>query len=342
MRILTKFAVLVALILVSAGFVGWLYNYSTVRHYHTLAAPPGEVFIVDGRRMHIYCTGVGSPTVVIEGGLSDNWIGWQLVQPGLARVTRVCTYDRAGLGWSDPDPGQRDAVVIADQLHELLHQAGINDRLLLVGQSAGGLYVCRFATKYSTEIAGLVLVDSTPPESFDRIPSNHETSEQLGERHRDALLSRFSDTFGLSRILNHCAVSVPSSLKAYEPYEQAEACRPEYETSWLGEMDAFEISATEAANTKFGDLPLLIISQDPDRPKPRWPARDIAANPIWAGMQESLKGLSTHSRRIIARGSGHKVQLDRPDVIIDAVSEMILQIRGTESLPLRYGTTVTQ
>ncbi len=107
-------------------------------------------------------------------------------------------------------------------------------------------------------------------------------------------------------------------------------------------MDDFEISAQEAANTRFGDLPLLIISQDPDRPKPGWPAQDIAANPIWAEMQENLKTLSKRSSRIIAGGSGHRVQLDRPDVIVSAVGEMILHVRGTSPPPTEFGRTVTR
>ncbi len=297
---------------------------------------------VDGHVMHLYCTGAGSPTVVIEGGLGDTWINWQMVQPELARVTRVCSYDRAGLGWSDPDSGPRDAVAISDQLHELLQRADITGRLVLIGQSAGGLYVRRYVTKYSTDIAGLVLVDSTPPESFDRIPGNRETPAQRNQRHREALLWKLKDAMGLSRLMGQCKASLPPSLKAYEGYAQAAECRPQYETSWLGEMDEFETSANEAANRTFGDLPLLIISQDPDRPKPGWPAKDIAANPIWAAMQDNLKTLSARSRRIVARGSGHKVQIDRPDVIVAAVGEMILQIRGTAPPPPEYRTTITR
>lgn len=340
MRTVTKFAIVVILITLFLGFVGWMYNYSALRQ--RAKTLPGSLLVVDGLRMHLYCTGAGSPTIVIEGGLGDDWIGWQLVQPGLAQVTRVCSYDRAGLGWSDPDPGQRDAVAISDQLHALLHRAGITDGLMLMGQSAGGLYVRQFIRKYPTEVVGLVLVDSTPPESFDRIPSNHETPEQYKRRHHAALFRRIKDTTGLSRLMGQCRASLPVSLKAYDAYAEAAACRPEYETSWLGEMDSFETSAKEIAGTTFGDLPLLIISQDPDRPKPGWPAQDIAANPIWAEMQENLKTLSTRSRRIIARGSGHKVQIDRPDLIVSAVGEIVSQLHGTSPPPTEYGTTVTR
>lgn len=159
-------------------------------------------------------------------------------------------------------------------------------------------------------------------------------------RHRAAFLRKIKDATGLSRFMGHCRASLPVSLKAYVAYAEAAACRPEYETSWLGEVDSFETSAKEAAGTTFGDLPLLIISQDPDRPKPGWPAQDIAANPIWAEMQENLRTLSTRSRRIIARGSGHRVQIDRPDVIVSAVGEMVSQLRGTPPPLTGYEPTV--
>ena len=228
-RTITKFAMVVIVVILVAGFVGWLYNYSALRRRATVL--PGKFLAVEGRRMHLYCTGAGSPTIVIEGGLGDDWIGWQLVQPELARVTKVCSYDRAGLGWSDPDLGRRDAVAISDQLHELLQRAGISGELVLVGQLAGGLYVRQFVLKYPAEVVGLVLVDATPPESFDRLPSSHETSAQFKKRHRAALFRRIKDATGLSRFMGQCRVSLPVSLKAYDAYAEAAACRPEYETS---------------------------------------------------------------------------------------------------------------
>ena len=107
----------------------------------------------------------------------------------------------------------------------------------------------------------------------------------------------------------------------------AEACRPSFAASWLGEWDDFWRSGDEAAHAPCcGNLPLLVISQDPDRPKPGWDARSLAANPIWAGLQENLKKLSPRSRRIIARNSGHHIMTDRPDVIINNVREVVLNL----------------
>ncbi len=165
---------------------GALYNYVAVRRAQNQNPPPGEMYSIDGYRMHLYCTGSGTPTVVLDGGLGSTWISWQLVQPGLAKQTRVCSYDRAGLGWSDPRPGLRDSEAVVTQLHELLSAAGISGPLILVGQSAGGLYVRKYAANYPKDVAGLVLVDGTMPELFSRLPAERETDAQIAERHHQA------------------------------------------------------------------------------------------------------------------------------------------------------------
>jgi pimeloyl-ACP methyl ester carboxylesterase len=328
------------LLLLLIAFAGYLYNRAAQQHSRLLSPPPGEFFFVDGRAMHLYCTGTGWPTVVIESGLGDTWLTWQLVQPGLAAVTKVCTYDRAGLGWSDPDSGRRDAVAIADQLHKLLEAAGVTDRLLLVGHSAGGLFVRQFAAKYPENVVGLVMVDATPAESFDRIASARETPAARKQRHREAFYRRFKDAIGVSRLQRRCQGRVPPPLAAFRRYARAAACRPQFATSWLREVDEFEMSAREVAGTTFGALPLVVISQDSDRPKAGWSAEDIAANPIWAELQENLKKLSTNSRRVIARGSGHGVQIDRPDVVVKEIERMVLEIRGNIAPSDQEATTI--
>jgi pimeloyl-ACP methyl ester carboxylesterase len=105
---------------------------------------PGAFYAVNGSMMHLYCTGSESPTVVTETGLGDDWLAWQKVQPELSKTTRVCSYDRAGLGWSEPQLGSRDATNIAMQLHSLLNEAHLGGPLILVGHSAGGLYISLF------------------------------------------------------------------------------------------------------------------------------------------------------------------------------------------------------
>ena len=118
-----------------------LWNLAVAKWQHAQNPVPGKFYSVEGRRMHLYCSGTGSPAIVIEAGLGSDWLGWQGVQPQLAQLKRVCTYDRAGEGWSEPRPGPRDAETIARQLHALLDQADVPRPLVLIGHSAGGLYV---------------------------------------------------------------------------------------------------------------------------------------------------------------------------------------------------------
>src|SRR5438270_8854377 len=125
-----------------------LFNLLYLNHLKRLYPVPGNFYAVNGSAMHIYCTGQGSPTVVIEPGIGGDWLDWQKVQPELAKTTRVCTYDRAGLGWSELQPGPRDAEHIAPQLHQLLQQAGEHPPFVLLGASAGGYYVREFYALY--------------------------------------------------------------------------------------------------------------------------------------------------------------------------------------------------
>ena len=126
--------------------------------------PPGQMVDVGGHRLHLYCVGEnveGSPTVVLEHGLGATSAAWARVQPEIAQTTRVCAYDRAGMGWSDPGPEPRDAEHIATELHSLLQNAGIPGPYVLVGWSFGGLCMRMYAGKYPTEVSGMVLLDSS-------------------------------------------------------------------------------------------------------------------------------------------------------------------------------------
>lgn len=318
------------------------YNALYVHHLAKQQPVPGKFYQVNGYQMHLYCTGTGSPTVVLEGGRGVDWIYWQKVQPELSKTTRVCSYDRAGIGWSDPQPGPRDAIHIAQQLHSLLQQTGETGSLILAGASAGGFYVREYVASYPTEIAGLVFIDASVPEQSDALPDANDSEAKRKQRHRMATTEWLKETSGWARLSGQCRGEVERGLEAYIDLATAEACRPSFAASWLGEWDDFWRSGEEAAQAPCcGNLPLLVISQDPDRPKPGWDAQSIAANPIWAGLQENLKKLSPRSRRIIARNSGHHIMIDRPDVIISGVHQMVLNIRNKTDDP-GYGTTVVQ
>ncbi len=137
---------------------------------------PGQLVDVGGHRLHLHCTGTGSPTVVLEpgAGMSSSTMGW--IQPAVARDTRVCVYDRAGRGWSDPADTTQDATQIATDLHTLLQRANVPGPYVLAGHSFGGLYALTYAAQYPTEVAGMVLIDSTAPESAPTSPTSTSSS----------------------------------------------------------------------------------------------------------------------------------------------------------------------
>jgi pimeloyl-ACP methyl ester carboxylesterase len=173
--------------------------------------PPGQLADVGDHRLHINCTGTGSPTVVIVSGLGDWSTSWGVVQPEVAKTTRVCTYDRSGLGWSDASSLPSDAAQFAKELHTLLQNANVPGPYVLVGHSLGGFIVRTFAHDYASEVAGVVLVDSMNPK---------QVSESLSNR-----LALFSSLeaglarVGVGRLLLKLGIlpSVPSGEEAYYP-----------------------------------------------------------------------------------------------------------------------------
>jgi pimeloyl-ACP methyl ester carboxylesterase len=131
---------------------------------------PGRLIDVGGRRLFIECTGTGSPVVVLQSGLGESSSYWSAIAPDVAASTTVCTYDRAGHGWSDEAAAPQDGIELASDLHTLLERAGIDGPYVLVGHSSGGVYVRVFADRYPDDVAGIVLLDSQPADVFVAVP----------------------------------------------------------------------------------------------------------------------------------------------------------------------------
>lgn len=266
--------------------------------------------------------------MILESGLGNDWLVWQKVQGKLMARTKVCSYDRAGIGWSAPRPGSRDALTIAKQLHSLLTQAGISGSLLLVGHSAGGLYARAFAGLFQDRVAGLVLVDASSPEMFAASEPAPRRA-LLAERHRQAPWLYLRVATGWSRMLDsYCNPNTMQRIPAVEDLARAADCRPAYMNSWLGEWDEFEPGAKEIAKLPCCDsLPLAVISRDPN------------GDTQWDTIQEQLKHLSSRGIRIVARGSGHYVMVDRPELVSAGVGTVMDEIYSAP-LSIRDGETV--
>ena len=183
-------------------------GYETVREaLDANAYPmPGQLIDVGGHRLHLHCTGSGSPTVVLEpgGGEMSSNLGW--IAPAVARDSRVCVYDRAGRGWSEPAATAQDATQIAIDLHTLLQRGHVPGPYVLAGHSFGGLYVLTFAARFPDEVAGMVLVDSTAPRSAAQpgaaSPDDGGSYDVLG---RVSALMSVPARFGLARLYGQFA-----------------------------------------------------------------------------------------------------------------------------------------
>lgn len=331
--------IVLSLMTLAAVAVAGSSGFNAMVLHHFRASTPGEVYLVNGHRMHIHCMGSGSPTIVLDAGLGNDGLIWGGVQPVLAKTTRVCSYDRAGFGLSDARPAPRDADHIAAELHGLLTAARIDGPIVLMGHSIAGLYIRDYATRYPADVAGLIFVDGSTPLQ-NRNPAFKAHNAEESPRWFDMLLNKAKFAMGIPRLLGACSRNFPG-FDARAARLQAEDLCHEPFGAIVGEMENFDRSGEETVDTgPYGALPILIFSQDPAKAASEGVPEDVVK--AWNPMQEDLKKLSTRSRRMIAKGSGHYIQLNRAELIERYVSLFIEQTRGTAPEPTDYGSTTTE
>lgn len=282
-------------------------------------SPPGRLVDVNGYKMHLLCVGDGSPTVILESGLNDSLLYWYKVQPVVAKFTRVCSYDRAGVGWSDTRPEPPHSRNIAVHLHSLLTDAGVNPPYVLVGHSIGGIHVRVYQNMYPNDVVGMVLVDSTHPDWKKRLPS--PLMKWVALQRLEYKLAKLAMPFGVLRFfgLLLCGNGPPEVRDMLRTVE----CQTRSAETQVTEYDDFYCCADEGCTTSsLGSMPLVVLSHDPDKSHlPGFIGADVAKLNETAStqMQEELSHLSTMGSRVVAKGSTHYIQLDRPDLVIDAV-----------------------
>lgn len=281
---------------------------STVAFAQTTVSPPalGKLVNVAGRRVHIYCTGQGRPTVVVAGGGFS--FDWGLVQPSIAQATRICTYDPAGTAWSDPDPAETnpDCASRVNELHQLLINAGEQGPYVLAGYSIGALVARLYAARYPNEIAGVVLVDH----AFIDIPNDSQSksppSSSNGLDSPPVLISKAPITLDLED--NENFNRLPERDQQLHRWALAHSLRP------TPEMAAVCFSEVENAEKKvvfpLGQKPVAVVSTP-------YSAQN------YKDLQHRLLMLSQNSRHFIAENSSHMVIIDQPDTVIRAIREVI-------------------
>jgi len=292
-------------LLVVAALLGLNYERRAQQHDAESFHSPGRLIDVGGYRLHLYCIGTGGPTVVLEHGHQSTYLDWYRVQPQLAKFTRVCSYDRAGYGWSDQSPNARVPSVMSDELHKLLSAAGEKPPYILVGHSYGAVNAMMFAHKFPESVAGLILVDGSHPEALAR----------LSLRSRIWLrVMQFTSPFGLPRWRGWCGGG-PAETAAEK---EALNCRPAFYETIIRENRGMTQAAVEMHSIKaVGDLPFIVIARDPAM------GRDSQAEVRHNEVEREFTKLSTNSRFMVAERSAHDIPLARPDVIVDAVQSLL-------------------
>lgn len=292
---------------------------------------PGQLVDVGGYKLHLYCIGEGSPTVVLAAGLGDFSVTWGAVQPEIAKTTRVCSYDRAGYGWSDPSPHPLTISIVAEELHTLLVNGNVPGPYVMVGHSLSGLIVRVFTHNYPEDVVGMVLVDSTHEEQYVRltaaVPKFGELLLSGNESGKGQYrFFRFLSTTGMMALIPQ---SIPNPGYREDTFDQYKAIwsTTNFFDTILAEMNALEKILTDTRGmhiTSFGSLPLVVISAGPSGSDPNYSDADNQKlTQIRQDLQSDLLTLSSDSKQIIAEQSGHYIHHDQPDLVIDAILEMV-------------------
>jgi pimeloyl-ACP methyl ester carboxylesterase len=301
--------------------IGFLYQTIASQSDGDRYPPPGELVDIGGYRLHLHCTGerkADQPLVVIEAGSGSSSPDWVLVQPEIAEFARVCTYDRAGLGWSDPGPQPRSSQQYASELHALLEAAGEEPPFLLVAHSLGAHTVRIYTDEHPEDVVGMVLVDARLP-SGD-MPSNEMSTGQLA-------LWEFLARCGFFRLMGKQAMQVqaPAIAAKIPDYPYPIVWSPIYfETNRLETMTVSESDKRARETGPFADLPLVVITSDTSGLFSQLPPDEMeAAEERFRAGQQDLADLSTNGQFLIAEGSGHNIPVENPEIIVATVREMM-------------------
>jgi len=310
-RVLVLYPVLAAL---AVSALGGAYETYAETTDPSASDMPGRLVDVGDRKLHISCTGTGSPTVVLEPGLGEAspiMAAW--IAPDVATTTRVCVFDRAGRGWSDAAPGPQDGEQAATDLHTLLAEAGEPGPYVLAGHSAGGIYVLDFVSLFPVDVAGVVLLDSMHPEQYERMASWPTFYEMY---RRVSAVAPSLSRIGLGRLVYSTEYSDLPPVQRDQ--QRAFLATPRHSRSVRDELSQIRTAMAQAARvTDLGDRPLAVLSATE------------GAEDDWMPMQDDLATLSTDSvHRILTKATHEMVVGDEStaqqssQLIVDVVTSI--------------------
>lgn len=299
--------------------------------------PAGDLVDVGGRRLHLYCEGTGSPTIVAEAGGGDFSIVWHRVQAEVAKQTRFCSYDRAGYGWSDYSGKIPTRQQVSSDLYAALNGAGIEGPYIMVGHSLGGVYVRDFALQHPEQIAGIVLVDSSHDNQRLRMPEELRVRQEGAFKwmRRLAPICTAITLVGIPRTIRFWRlVTADMEAKSRSAYVVTRN-RTSFCSTLGNEFLAFDNTMGQMGPPKsLGNVPMIVLSHGPGQSQ-RKPGAEQEWEETWLMLQAELAALSSDSEIRVIEDASHMIQVDRPDAVTDAILDLVAHTR-----PQDFGTLV--
>ncbi len=328
MRWLKRIGLGVLVLVLGATAVGTIYEFNARRQAQQDYPPPGQLVDIGGRNMHLDCRGEGSPTVILESGLDTNGsLAWDKVHDDLASFSRTCAYDRAGIMWSDPKPTPQHADAVAEDLHATLQAAGINGPLVMVCHSLGGPYIMSYTRLYPDNVKGMVFVDCSHPDQLKGMPPAIAATMSVPTALK--VLSALSWT-GAYRLLPEFEVEGrPDRVK---PVGKAYLAKS-FDAN-LAEMAAIPTTFEQAGQLRdLGDRPLVVLTALQEIPQELFDAYGVTPEDgkqmqvVWKKLNLDEASWSTRGRQQDVPDSQHYIQFQRPDLVIEAVEEVLAAVR---------------
>ncbi len=297
---------------------GWIYQAISESSDLARYPAPGELVAVDDRLMHLHCVGQGSPTVIFELGIGSVAAAWSDIHQQVSLLTRACAYDRAGLGYSEPTDQPLRSSDVAQRFQKLLQAAGIEDELVLVGWSAGGIYIREFFRQYPDQVRAMLFVASSHEQQASRTP------QTAGGGADPALkIARYLAPFGLVRLSGILEQRVDRSSASDETKSRLKAIYHQshtLHTVWR-ESEAFNLDIdAPRPPSPVGDLPLIVLTPGNQNDSQQ---ENDARNQL----QQELTLLSTNGKQIIASDSGHNIYAEQPGLLVKSIEELVLLVR---------------
>jgi pimeloyl-ACP methyl ester carboxylesterase len=285
------------------------------------------VGIGGGRTLNLLCEGRGSPTIILESGTGDGMTVWRKVQPVLARHSRVCGYDRAGLGLSPPDLKHRDLEGMVSDLDQLTARARLRAPFILVSHSFGGMVVRLYARRNPSKVAGMVLVDPPSEGQTRRIANIVPRMERIV----DQQIAQLRACAAARHLAGVCQVDSPQDAPPAVAARLASRARAHDLTAaaeMQGAIDGSDDAEIAKAGTDLGDVPLIVLTSEQFKTNSQMPP-DVrsASQDLWMTFHNEIAAHSTRGSNRVVPGTGHYIQLERPDAVIGAVDEVVAAAR---------------